>query len=60
MQVERGLSKWNGRVPPLNLSTINVYTQKEQQNQWERMRLTNGKYLNCQQKIGCDGLPIGK
>lgn len=57
MQVETGLQKWSGRVPPLDLTSVSVCPRETEQ-RWHKTQTTSRK--NCDSRIGTDGLPIGK
>lgn len=57
MQVETGVNKWTGRVPPLDLSNVSV-CPKETEQRWHKMH-SNAKKIHDSKK-GTDGLPIGE
>lgn len=57
MQVESGINKWMGRVPPLDLSNVSV-CPKETEQRWHKMQPNPKKAMDS--KRGNDGLPIGK
>lgn len=61
MQVERGINKWAGRVPPLDLSTVTV-CPRETEHRWNKMQPPQQKPMKktTVTKRGADGLPIGK
>lgn len=71
MEVEssNNMAKWNGRVPPLDLSGVSV-CPRETERRWSRMQqqnhMTSKHYEHHtntslqHHKIGVDGLPIGK
>lgn len=56
MQVETGLPKWAGRVPPLDLTGVTV-CPRETERRWHKMQPNPKKTYDY--KIGNDGLPIG-
>lgn len=57
MQVETGLPKWSGRVPPLDLTSVSV-CPRETEKRWHKIQPISKK--NYDSRIGTDGLPIGK
>lgn len=62
MQVESGMTKWAGRVPPLDLSSVSV-CPRETEHRWRSTIHPSPKKHHHQQydqKIGADGLPIGE
>lgn len=68
MEVEstNNMAKWNGRVPPLDLSGVSV-CPRETERRWSRMQQQNhispkdyDHHGHQHHKIGADGLPIGK
>lgn len=56
MQVETGLPKWSGRVPPLDLTSVTV-CPRETEKRWQKIQPISRK--NYDNRIGTDGLPIG-
>lgn len=58
MQVESGLGKWNGRVPPLDLSNVSVCPRETEQ-RWHKIQ-PNSRQMNFEVKRSSDGLPIGE
>lgn len=58
MQVESGLSKWNGRVPPLDLSNVSV-CPRETEKRWHKIQPTP-RQASYDVKRSSDGLPIGE
>lgn len=57
MQVETGLPKWSGRVPPLDLTSVSV-CPRETEKRWHKIQpITKRSYDS---RIGADGLPLGK
>lgn len=58
MQVESGLGKWNGRVPPLDLSNVSVCPRETEQ-RWHKIQ-PNSRQMNFEAKRSSDGLPIGE
>lgn len=60
MQVERGINKWTGRVPPLDLSNVTV-CPKETRHRWSKVQPSPQKAQKAHDgKRGSDGLPIGR
>lgn len=57
MQVESGLNKWNGRVPPLDLSNVSVCPRETEQ-RWHKVQ--NPRQMAFEMKRSSDGLPIGE
>lgn len=57
MQVENGMTKWAGRVPPLDLSSVSVCPH-ETERRWHQIKPTNHK-SQYDNRMGNDGLPIG-
>lgn len=58
MQFENGLNKWNGRVPPLDLSNVSV-CPRETEHRWDELvRPRPLKMYNERRQI--DRLPIGE
>lgn len=57
MQVETGLPKWSGRVPPLDLTSVSV-CPRETEKRWHKIQPISKKNSDC--RIGTDGLPVGK
>lgn len=55
MQVETGLPKWSGRVPPLDLTNVSV-CPSETEKRWHKIQPISKK--NYDNRIGTDGLPI--
>lgn len=58
MQVERGLNKWTGRVPPLDLSNVNS-CQREAEHRWHKTH-SSPKRMCYGMHSGNDGLPFGE
>lgn len=58
MQVESGLNKWNGRVPPLDLSNVSVCPRETEQ-RWHKIQ-PNSRQMSHEVKRTSDGLPIGE
>lgn len=59
MQVENGMPKWTGRVPPLDLSSVSV-CPRETERRWHKIQPSTNQKSMYDTKIGNDGLPIGK
>lgn len=59
MQVENGMTKWAGRVPPLDLSGVSV-CPNETERRWHQIKPTINHKLQYDNRMGNDGLPIGK
>lgn len=57
MQVESGISKYAGRVPPLDLTNVSVCPRDSDQ-RWNKMQSSPKKSHNFDRTS--DGLPIGK
>lgn len=57
MQVESGINKWTGRVPPLDLSNVSVCPNETEQ-RWHKIQPSPKKSYDA--KRGNDGLPIGE
>lgn len=57
MQVETGLPKWSGRVPPLDLTSVSV-CPRETERRWHKIQPISKKSYDS--RIGTDGLPIGR
>lgn len=58
MQFENGLNKWNGRVPPLDLSNVSVCPRETEQ-RWHDIIKPKSRKMVCDRKKTSDGLPIG-
>lgn len=58
MQVESGLTKWNGRVPPLDLSNVSVCPRETEQ-RWHKIQPAP-RQMAYDVKRTSDGLPIGE
>lgn len=58
MQVESGINKWTGRVPPLDLSNVSVCPCETEQ-RWHKIQ-SNPKKMGHNMKGKSDGLPIGR
>lgn len=56
MQVESGIPKWSGRVPPLDLTNVSV-CPSETEKRWHKIQPISKK--NYDNRIGTDGLPLG-
>lgn len=61
MQFENGMTKWAGRVPPLDLSGVTV-CPRETDRRWHKIQPSQcpKTMYGCDHKIGNDGLPIGR
>lgn len=57
MQVESGFTKYSGRVPPLDLSNVNV-CQRDSDLRWNKMPTSHPKKVPQDIHYGTDGLPI--
>ncbi|KAJ6643929.1 hypothetical protein Bhyg_08894, partial [Pseudolycoriella hygida] len=58
MEIETGMLKWSGRVPPLDLTNVSV-CPIETVKQWHKMH-PNLKKNYDHSRIESDGLPLGR
>lgn len=59
MQFENGLNKWNGRVPPLDLSTVSVCPRETEQ-RWHEIVMPKPRKMFYERRRIIDCLPIGE